>query len=61
MSVAYHVLKKLNYLGPITVFNKMIYDIIEKQPNAPNYLHFVGWVYLWAAIIHWITAMLNCP
>ncbi|KIJ67316.1 hypothetical protein HYDPIDRAFT_108033 [Hydnomerulius pinastri MD-312] len=45
--------------GPITVFNKTIYDIIEKQPDAPNYLHFVGWVYLWAAIIHWITAMLN--
>ncbi|OAX39873.1 hypothetical protein K503DRAFT_865060 [Rhizopogon vinicolor AM-OR11-026] len=45
--------------GPITVFNKIIYDIIEKQPNAPNYLHFVGWVYLWAAIIHWVTAILN--
>ncbi|KAF9236767.1 HCO3 transporter family-domain-containing protein [Melanogaster broomeanus] len=45
--------------GPITVFNKTIYDIVLKQPNAPNYLHFVGWVYLWAAIIHWITATLN--
>ncbi|KIK77345.1 hypothetical protein PAXRUDRAFT_167177, partial [Paxillus rubicundulus Ve08.2h10] len=45
--------------GPITVFNKTIYDIIEKQPNAPNYLHFIGWVYMWAAIIHWITATLN--
>ncbi|KAK0187152.1 anion exchanging protein [Armillaria mellea] len=45
--------------GPITVFNKTIYDIIEKQTNAPVYLHFVGWVYLWAAIIHWVTAILN--
>ncbi|KAF8835377.1 hypothetical protein BDN67DRAFT_975348, partial [Paxillus ammoniavirescens] len=45
--------------GPITVFNKTISDIIEKQPDAPNYLHFVGWVYMWAAIIHWMTATLN--
>ncbi|SJL09964.1 related to chloride-bicarbonate anion exchanger AE2 [Armillaria ostoyae] len=45
--------------GPITVFNKTIYDIIEKQTNAPVYLHFIGWVYLWAAIIHWVTAILN--
>ncbi|KAG1898217.1 HCO3 transporter family-domain-containing protein [Suillus fuscotomentosus] len=45
--------------GPITVFNSTIYDIIHKQPNAPNYLQFVGWVYLWAAIIHWVTAILN--
>ncbi|EGN98127.1 hypothetical protein SERLA73DRAFT_169180 [Serpula lacrymans var. lacrymans S7.3] len=45
--------------GPITVFNKTIYDIIEKQPNPPNYLHFIGWVYLWGAILHWITAILN--
>ncbi|KAJ3823406.1 anion exchanging protein [Lentinula raphanica] len=45
--------------GPITVFNKTIFRIIEGQPDAPNYLHFVGWVYLWAAIFHWITAILN--
>ncbi|KAH7913423.1 HCO3 transporter family-domain-containing protein [Hygrophoropsis aurantiaca] len=45
--------------GPITVFNRTIYDIIEKQPDPPNYLQFVGWVYLWAAIFHWITAVLN--
>ncbi|KAG9312657.1 HCO3 transporter family-domain-containing protein [Chiua virens] len=45
--------------GPITVFNKTIYDITQKQINPPNYLWFVGWVYLWAAIIHWITAALN--
>ncbi|KAF9026543.1 hypothetical protein BDZ89DRAFT_30936 [Hymenopellis radicata] len=45
--------------GPITVFNKTIYDIIEKQDNPPVYLHFIGWVYLWAAIIHWVTAILN--
>ncbi|KAG2365145.1 HCO3 transporter family-domain-containing protein [Suillus spraguei] len=45
--------------GPITVFNKTIYDIINNQPDAPDYLHFVGWVYCWAAIIHWVTAILN--
>ena len=46
--------------GPITVLNKTIFDIIERQPDAPNYLQFVGWVYLWGAILHWITAALNC-
>lgn len=45
--------------GPITVLNKTIYNIIERQPDAPDYLQFVGWVYLWGAILHWITAMLN--
>ncbi|KAJ4481879.1 HCO3 transporter family-domain-containing protein [Lentinula aciculospora] len=45
--------------GPITVFNKTIFRIIQRQPDAPNYLRFVGWVYLWAAIIHWVTAILN--
>nr|BAH10147.1 anion exchanging protein [Phanerodontia chrysosporium] len=45
--------------GPITVLNKTIYDIIERQDNPPNYLQFVGWVYLWGAILHWITAALN--
>jgi len=28
--------------------------------NPPNYHQFIGWVYLWAAIIHWVTAILNC-
>lgn len=45
--------------GPITVFNKTIYDILLRETNPPNYLHFIGWVYLWAAIFHWITAILN--
>ncbi|KAI0718217.1 anion exchanging protein [Cerioporus squamosus] len=45
--------------GPITVLNKTIFDIIERQADAPNYLQFVGWVYLWGAILHWITAALN--
>ncbi|KAI6144224.1 HCO3 transporter family-domain-containing protein [Pisolithus tinctorius] len=45
--------------GPITVFNKTIYNILMTQSNPPNYLHFIGWVYLWAAVIHWITAILN--
>ncbi|KAF4617309.1 hypothetical protein D9613_006003 [Agrocybe pediades] len=45
--------------GPITVFNKTIFDIVTREDNPPNYLHFIGWVYLWAAILHWITAALN--
>ncbi|KAF8073644.1 HCO3 transporter family-domain-containing protein [Lyophyllum atratum] len=45
--------------GPITVFNKTIFDIIQREKNPPIYLHFIGWVYLWAAIIHWVTAILN--
>ena len=49
-----------NLTGPITVFNKTIFDIMERQPNPPAYLHFIGWVYLWSAIFHWITALLNC-
>ena len=46
--------------GPITVLNKTIFDIIERQPDAPDYLQFVGWVYMWGAILHWVTAALNC-
>ncbi|CAE6464292.1 unnamed protein product [Rhizoctonia solani] len=45
--------------GPITVFNKTIYDILKTRSDAPEYLHFIGWVYLWAAIMHWIAAALN--
>ncbi|VDC04592.1 unnamed protein product [Peniophora sp. CBMAI 1063] len=47
--------------GPITVFNKTIFEIIVtgSAKNPPNYLHFMGWVYLWSAILHWITAVLN--
>ena len=47
-------------LGPITVFNKTIFNILNTQSNPPNYLQFIGWVYLWGAIFHWITALLNC-
>ncbi|WRT70568.1 uncharacterized protein IL334_007566 [Kwoniella shivajii] len=45
--------------GPITVFNKTIYDIFENKADGPDYLHFVGWTYLWAAIFHWIAASMN--
>ncbi|KAF8516837.1 anion exchanging protein [Hysterangium stoloniferum] len=45
--------------GPITVLNKTIFDVVANHPNGPNYLQFVGWVYLWGAILHWITAALN--
>ncbi|KAJ1303556.1 hypothetical protein OPQ81_011740 [Rhizoctonia solani] len=45
--------------GPITVLNKTIYDILKTRDDRPEYLHFIGWVYLWAAIMHWIAAALN--
>ncbi|KAF8695190.1 HCO3- transporter family, partial [Rhizoctonia solani] len=45
--------------GPITVLNKTIYEILETREDAPEYLHFIGWVYLWAAIMHWFAAVLN--
>lgn len=46
--------------GPITVLNKTIFDVVANRPGGPNYLQFVGWVYLWGAILHWVTAALNC-
>ncbi|PSR83169.1 hypothetical protein PHLCEN_2v5818 [Hermanssonia centrifuga] len=49
----------LGVTGPITILNTTIFNIIERQPNPPNYLEFIGWVYLWGAILHWITAALN--
>lgn len=47
-----------NSPGPITVFNKTIFDIFRSHENF-NYLHFMGWVYLWGAILHWVAAPLN--
>lgn len=46
--------------GPITVLNKTIFTILQRQSDPPDYLQFIGWVYLWGAILHWITAALNC-
>lgn len=45
--------------GPITVLNKTIFSILQRQSDPPDYLQFIGWVYLWGAILHWITAALN--
>ncbi|KAF9516510.1 hypothetical protein BS47DRAFT_1441482 [Hydnum rufescens UP504] len=45
--------------GPITVFNRTIYIILEGRPDSPNYLFFIGWVYLWSAIMHWVLAVFN--
>jgi len=43
--------------GPITVFNKTIFNIIDGLETGPDYLQFIGWVYLWAAILHWVFAL----
>ncbi|KAJ9125613.1 hypothetical protein QFC22_000575 [Naganishia vaughanmartiniae] len=48
--------------GPITVFNKTIYTIFVTNGSGGagfNYHQFIGWVYLWGAIFHWITAFTN--
>jgi hypothetical protein len=50
--------------GPITIFNKTIYDIFVRDGAASpgdgfDYLQFIGWVYMWAAILHWVSALLN--
>ncbi len=50
-----------NIKGPISVLNQTIFKILEGRTDSPEYLHFIGWVYLWGAIFHWITAALNCP
>ncbi|ORX41176.1 HCO3 transporter family-domain-containing protein [Kockovaella imperatae] len=45
--------------GPITVFNKTIYDIFKGRNDGFVYLEFMGWVYLWGAIFHWVSALFN--
>lgn len=42
--------------GPITVFNKVIFDIFSNRADFPPYLQFIGWVYLWGAIWHFVSA-----
>lgn len=42
------------------MLNKTIYEILRETPDAPDYLQFMGWVYLWGAIFHWVSAVLNC-
>ncbi len=40
-----------------------IYDIFIKNTaqgaDQPVYLYFIGWVYLWGAIFHWIAGVTN--
>lgn len=48
--------------GPITVFNKTIYTIFVTSGSGGagfDYLAFIGWVYTWGAILHWIAAFAN--
>ena len=48
--------------GPITVLNTSMYQIIQEADGPypkPNYLEFVGWVYLISAITHILIAIFN--
>ncbi|CED82769.1 anion exchanging protein [Phaffia rhodozyma] len=47
----------LGVTGPITVFNKVIYDIFNGMESGPDYHNFIGWTYLWAAIMHIVFAV----
>ncbi|SGY31148.1 BQ5605_C002g01213 [Microbotryum silenes-dioicae] len=45
--------------GLINLFNYTTYDILERQPDAPNFLQFQAWALIWSAITHWIIAVFN--
>ncbi|RMZ82471.1 hypothetical protein DV737_g1966, partial [Chaetothyriales sp. CBS 132003] len=43
--------------GPITVFSYTVYDIVV--PHGYNFFAFMGWIGIWAMIMHWILAITN--
>ncbi|KAI9899813.1 hypothetical protein N3K66_006274 [Trichothecium roseum] len=44
--------------GLISLFNFTIYDIVEAY-DAAIYPQFMAWTGIWAAVFHWIVAVLN--
>lgn len=44
--------------GLISLFNFTIYDIVEAYDPA-IYPQFMAWTGIWAAVSHWIVAVLN--
>ena len=44
--------------GLISLFNYTIFDIIKRH-DVTLYPRFISWVAIWAAIFHWIFALLN--
>lgn len=44
-------------LGPITVFNYTVYDIIV--PLGIDYFGFMCWIGIWSMLMHWVLAMTN--
>lgn len=44
--------------GLISLFNYTIFDIIKRY-DVSLYPQFISWVAIWAAIFHWIFAVLN--
>ena len=44
--------------GLISLFNYTIYDIIKRH-DVSLYPQFISWVAIWAAVFHWIFAVLN--
>ncbi|KAH6642477.1 HCO3 transporter family-domain-containing protein [Boeremia exigua] len=43
--------------GPITVFNYTVFGIVA--PRGIDYFAFMGWVGVWALLLHWVLAALN--
>ncbi|CAG8288235.1 unnamed protein product [Penicillium olsonii] len=48
---------ELMNIGPITVFNYTVYDIIA--PRGTPYLAFMCWIGIWSLIMHWVLAITN--
>ena len=44
-------------LGPITVFNYTVFDIVA--PQGIDYFGFMCWIGIWSMIMHWILAITN--
>lgn len=45
--------------GLISLFNYTIYDIAVAQGIRDLYPQFICWVSIWAAIMHWLSAIFN--
>ncbi|KAL1581806.1 hypothetical protein WHR41_09465 [Cladosporium halotolerans] len=45
--------------GLISLFNYTVYDITKAQGVVDQYPQIIAWVAIWAAITHWLAAVLN--
>lgn len=45
--------------GLISLFNYTVFDITKSQGVVDQYPQIIAWVAIWAAITHWLAALLN--